>query len=87
VNSPTTRPPRPVRHWERIKPVRAEPVACSVRLVWGETEAAVLASFEVETSASCSERRRASWVSAKWGIGIEIGGGISVGASVIILGG
>lgn len=75
MNSPTTRPPSPVRHCARISPVSAYPVACKVRRVEGETEAAVLAREDEETSASCSCWRRFSCVCAKRGIGIG-GGGI-----------
>lgn len=39
----------------------------------------MLASFEEETSAACSSWRRLSWVEAKRGIGIGVGGGIMGG--------
>lgn len=50
-----------------------------MRRVAGETEAAVDASADEETSAACSSARSASWVFAKRGIGIgSCGGGIAV---------
>ena len=57
--------------------MRACPLACSVRRVDGETEAAVFARDEEDTSASCSWRSSWSWVSAK--SGMDIGSGDMVG--------
>lgn len=43
-----------------------------MRRVAGDTDAAVVAREEEETSASCSRRRSWSWVSTKWGIEIGV---------------
>jgi hypothetical protein len=48
-------------------------VAWRVRLVEGDMDAAVDASEEEATSASCSWRRSWSWVSAKAGMEMGVG--------------
>lgn len=58
-------------------------MAWRVRLVAGETEAAVEAREEDVTSASCSRRRSWSWVSAKWGIERGVGGAIWPGGGIV----
>lgn len=45
----------------------------------GDTDAAVVAREEEATSASCSWRRSWSWVSAKSGMEIGVGGAIVAG--------
>lgn len=72
MNSPTTRPPIPVLHCERTTPVSARPVACRVRRVAGDTDAAVVARVEEETSAACSVASRSSCVVAKRPMGVFI---------------
>lgn len=49
-----------------------------MRRVAGDTDAAVVAREEEETSASCSRRRSWSWVSTKWGIEIGVGEAIAL---------
>ena len=50
-----------------------------MRLVDGDTDAAVEASEEEATSASCSWRRSWSWVSAKAGIQMGVSGAMVAG--------